>query len=263
MALLGWLVVFVASCCNVASAAEAKIVAPKSVQAGSPILIDGSGAKATHAVEWIISDPSATVFRTQDNRQLMIICKQGDCILVGQRAVDVDKQVDTTAVMISLVGGGSTPPGPSPLPVPVPPPTPPPTPVEPDPKPTPMPTPTPTPAIPTSVAGKASYDAAMSVQSPSRKDQSKKVISQMRRIQDEIRSGKINIKNPLSLRNGLKRIQDDNKQVLGLDGVRAWAPWGAWFGKFMYDLYMAGQLQTVEAWIAVIEDIIRGLEAVQ
>ena len=257
LALLAALAVLIVSLCNRADAAEAKIVAPRTAKAGEGILIDGTQAKSTNAIEWIVGSSDATVFRSADGRQLMVVSKEG-YLFVGQKAIDADKSEDTAAVMIHVLGGGPTPPAPPrPSPTPEPPPSPP------NPAPKPVVPVEPDPVIPTSEAGLASYNTASAVSHPDRRAQAAKVVQQMRRVQSEIKSGKINIKNPLSLRSGLQSIQKSNKELLGADGVQAWAPWGAWFGNFMYGLYMGSKLQTVEAWVAVIEEIIKGLEAVR
>ncbi len=236
------------SSCSV-SAAEAKIVSPKTAPTSTPILIDGTGAKSTGSIEWLISDPEVKVFRSADNRQIVVMCGSEKYVAISQRAIDSDKKEDLASVLIHFrADEGETPQPPVPAPDPMPD-----KPIE----------PADVPVIPSSIAGKASYDAAMAVQHPAKREHAAKVVKQMRRIQAEIKSGEIDVKNSLSLKSGLTRIQKDNKTALGVEGFNAWKPWGAWFGTFMFDLYMAGKLNTPEAWIAVIEDVIKGLEAVR
>lgn len=236
------------SSCSV-SAAEAKIVSPKTAPTSTPILIDGAGAKSTGAIEWLVSDPEVKVFRSGDNRQIVVMCGSEKYVAISQRAIDSDKKEDLASVLIHFKADeGEVPQPPVPAPDPMPD-----KPVE----------PADVPVVPSSIAGKASYDAAMAVQHSGRRDQAAKVVKQMRRIQTEIKSGTIDVKNSLSLKSGLTRIQKDNKTALGVEGFNAWKPWGAWFGSFMFDLYMAGKLSTPEAWIAVIEEVIKGLEAVR
>ena len=251
-ALLAVIIIASISSCGRLSAAEAKIAAPKSTPATTPVLIDGRGARASLSVEWLISDPEATVFKSGDGRQLLVIGKPGRYVTIGQRAIDVDKSEDLAAVLIHFTGDGdSTPAPPEPAPKPMP-----------D-TPSPQPKPDDSPAIPASEAGKQSYAEAIKIISPSRRDQALKMAGQLRLVQEEIRTGKINVKNPIGLRAGLIKLQEGSKLALGADGIKAWLPWGDWFAGFIYDCYSTGKLANSEAWVSLFSEIIKGLEAVR
>lgn len=246
--------------------ADATVRAPATMPACTYFLLDASPSVASRRMTWQLTEADAdvAVYRSGDGRQVVLYVPSPRTLCVTLLAVDSDNSTDAHTVCVKITGDAV--PGPVPTPGP------------------PVPSPvTPAPVVPTPVApivpavpvrpvepdlpqgqfglAKATRTETLKLTHASRHTEIPKVIAQLERLRDRIRSGDVNVGSLLSLKAGLDALQKENKQALG-DSLKYWTNWGSWWAGQMKDLYLAGRLAKAADWIAAIEETLQGLRSV-
>ena len=238
---------------SILQAAEARAKVPATAAACSYVLLDGTASTASKRLTWKIPDPDVLVYRSGDGRQIVIYVPSPRSLCLNLEAVDSDNSTDTQLVCIKITGDGVTPaPVIPPIPVPIP------DPVEPKPV---------VPVVPVLPAGRfllaqSAFDQASKLTHATRAIEVPKVVAQLERLRDRIKSGEVNVGSLLSLKAGLDKLVSENKEALG-PSITYWSPWGDWWASAMKALYTSSKLATAADWIAAIDETILGLKAVK
>lgn len=220
------------------SAAEVRITAPESAPVGSFILIDAS--HSTGELSWSVPDKEVSLFLPRDNRQAIVYSpKAKRC-----RYIVTAKDAAGTATFRDAIDFTGTGPDPAPAPMP----------------------PAPGPDKPRTLpdgkfkAAQGSHDHALKVEARAehRRAEAELVAAKLEGIRDRIKSGELDASKPQQL---ITAIQTANSQ-LPQDVHTRWKPWGNWWGKFLYGIYVGGSLKTAADWILIFEETILGLRAV-
>ena len=236
---LSVLAVLLACSASIVRGAEIKVTAPESAPVGSFILIDAS--QSIGELSWTVPDKEVSLFLTRDNRQAILYSPTAKRCRYTIGAKDAAGTV-TCRDVIDFTGDAV------------------------DPAPAPAPTPGPKPDKPKSIpdgrfkVSQGSHDHALKVEARAerRRAEAEMVAVKLEGIRDRIKSGEIDTSKPRLL---MAEIQAANG-TLPHDVQTRWSPWGTWWGKFLYGIYIGGSLKTAADWILLFEETILGLRAV-